>query len=119
MAKIGIDRNFLVKALRSGVPITDIGGPVYHVNHVGSYRQSKALYKDRQAEAPYGDRRWPSASVVYDNPDHWGLGGAPAEPSSRVATHLRFDWSAVAPLVENHRVLAGSGDDAEEDADDR
>ena len=119
VAKIGIDRNFLVKALRSGVPITDIGGPVYHVNHVGSYRQSKALYRDRQSEAPYGDRRWPSDTVVYDNPEHWGLAGAPAESTSGIITHLRFDWSAVAPLVEHRRVLAGTGEDADADADDR
>jgi hypothetical protein len=119
VAKIGIDRNFLVKALRSGVAIADIGGPVYHVSHVGSYRHSKALYRDRQADAPYGDRRWPSASVVYDNPDHWGLAGAPAEPQSSVLTRLRFDWSVVAPLVEHRRVLAGTGESPDDDADDR
>jgi hypothetical protein len=119
VAKIGIDRNFLVKALRSGVPILDIGGPVYHVNHVGSYRQSKALYRDRPSDAPYGDRRWPSATVVYDNPEHWGLAGAPAEESSTVMTRLQFDWSAIAPLVEHRRVLAGTGVSADEDGDDR
>ena len=118
VAKIGIDRNFLVKAVRSGIPISDIGGPVYHVNHVGSYRQSKALYRDRQADAPYGDRRWPSATVVYDNPEHWGLAGAPAEKSSSVVTRLHFDWSAVAPLIEHRRVLAGTGENADEDGDD-
>jgi hypothetical protein len=119
VAKIGIDRNFLVKALRSGVPIADIGGPVYHVNHVGSYRQSKALYRERQEEAPYGDRRWPSAHVVYDNPDRWGLAGAPVEQASRLVTRLRFDWSVVAPLVEHHRVLAGDGEEPDENGDDR
>ena len=45
----GVDHNFLVKAHGAGVRIEDIGGPVYHINHVGSYRISKALYR-RQPE---------------------------------------------------------------------
>src|SRR4030095_3174289 len=34
-ARIGIDRNFIVKALSSGIAIEDIGGPVYHISHPG------------------------------------------------------------------------------------
>jgi hypothetical protein len=117
VAKIGIDRNFLVKALHAGVPIADIGGPVYHINHVGSYRMSKALYRDRQDEAPYGDRRWPSVVVVYENTDLWGLGAAPAEQLSPAITRLSFDWTAVPPLVELGRVMQATGvENADDDA---
>jgi hypothetical protein len=35
-ARAGIDLNFMVKVYSAGVPIADIGGPVYHLNHVGS-----------------------------------------------------------------------------------
>ena len=108
VAKIGIDRNFLVKALHSDVPITDVGGPVYHVNHVGSYRGSTALYQDRQAEAPYGDRRWGSGSVVYENPEDWGLARAPMEQMSHLLARLHFDRAAVPPLMEHHRVVAST-----------
>ena len=109
VAKIGIDRNFLVKAVHAGVPIADIGGPVYHINHAGSYRMSKALYRDRQDEAPYGDRRWPSSVVVYENSDLWGLGAAPAEQISPTITRLAFDWMAVLPLVDLDRVMRADG----------
>ena len=36
--RVGIDHNFLVKVLSDGLTIRDIGGPVYHLNHLGSYR---------------------------------------------------------------------------------
>src|SRR5437667_253081 len=35
-ARVGIDLNFLVKAYGAGCTLVDIGGPVYHINHVGS-----------------------------------------------------------------------------------
>jgi hypothetical protein len=108
VAKIGIDRNFLLKALHSGLSIRDIGGPVYHVNHVGSYRMTKGLYTDRETEAPYGDHRWPSSAIVYDNGETWGLGAAPAMRTSDTVTRLLFDWNAVSPLVEIDRVIPAS-----------
>jgi hypothetical protein len=105
VAKIGIDRNFLAKAFASRVPIADIGGPVYHVNHVGSYRASKALHRHQQEATPYGDDRWSAGEVVYVNPESWGLVNAPEVPVSSNVTRLAFDWATVPPLVDLRRVL--------------
>ena len=105
VARIAIDRNFLVKALSSGVSIVDIGGPVYHFNHAGSYRASRELYAGREAEAPWGNKRWHSQGVVYDNPKNWGLGDAPWRQESEHASVLEFSWDAVPPLVDLRRVV--------------
>jgi len=104
-AKHGLDHNFLVKAHGAGVPIEDIGGPVYHINHVGSYRISKALYRDNPQDAPWGDTRWHSRHVVYNNPDGWGLADAPARTLPDGTVSLGFDWRAAPPLVELRRVV--------------
>jgi hypothetical protein len=103
--KIGIDHNFLVKVHGDGFPIADIGGPVYHINHVGSYRISKSLYRDTQATAPWGDSTWHSRSVVYNNPDNWGLADAPSRVLSDGSLLLEFDWRAVPPLVDLRGVV--------------
>jgi hypothetical protein len=120
-ARSGIDLNFLVKAYGAGVPIVDIGGPVYHINHVGSMRISKAMYAagpdnagaagpdqvrpTRETDTPWGNLRWHSRHVVYNNPDSWGLGDAPARPSPDGSTFLEFDWKALPPLIELRRVV--------------
>jgi hypothetical protein len=101
----GIDHNLLVKAHGSGIPIVDIGGPVYHINHVGSYRISKSLYRDNPVDAPWGNNRWHSRHVVYNNPDGWGLADAPVKPLPDGSEWLAFDWRAVPPLVELRRVV--------------
>ena len=101
----GIDHNFLVKAHGAGFPIADIGGPIYHINHVGSFRISKAFYRDNPREAPCGDIRWHSRHVVYNNPDGWGLAGAPERILPDGSVYLEFDWRAVPPLVELRRVV--------------
>jgi hypothetical protein len=105
MGKHGIDHNFLVKAHGAGVAIADIGGPVYHINHVGSYRISKAQYRDNPGEAPWGDSRWHSRFVVYSNPDGWGLADAPSRTLPDGSVFLEFDWRAVPPLVDLRRVV--------------
>lgn len=104
MARAGIDLNFLVKAHGAGVPIADIGGPVYHVNHVGSLRISKSLYGEDRSGSTWGNR-WHSRGVAYNNPDGWGLNDAPARPLAGGAIYLDFDWRAVPPLVELRRVV--------------
>jgi hypothetical protein len=104
MARAGPDVNFLVKAHGAGVPIADIGGPVYHFNHVGSFRISKSLYGEDLSNTPWG-KRWPSRNVVYDNPSGWGLGDAPSRALSDNVTYLDFDWRAVPPLVDLRRVV--------------
>jgi hypothetical protein len=103
-ARSGIDLNFLVKAYGAGVPIADIGGPVYHINHVGSMRISKGMYVGG-TDTPWGNLRWHSRHVVYNNPDGWGLAVAPGRVSADGITFLDFDWKAVAPLIELRRVV--------------
>src|SRR5262249_30649998 len=81
------------------------GGPVYHINHVGSMRISKALYANNSSETPWGNMRWHSRHVTYNNPDDWGLALAPARHLPDGSTFLEFDWKAVPPLVELRRVV--------------
>jgi hypothetical protein len=100
VARIGIDRNLLVKALSSGIRIADIGGPVYHENHEGSYRLNPAAYAGRDHEAPWGDRRWHSAGISYANPPTWGLAQAPLTARGPGCWYLDFTWDAVPPLVD-------------------
>ena len=103
-ARAGIDLNFMVKVHGAGIPIVDIGGPVYHLNHLGSMRISKALHRDSRAETPWGDLDWHSAEVTYNNPDGWGLRDAPVRHADGL-TFLDFDWRAVPPLVELRRIV--------------
>jgi len=104
VARIGIDRNLLVKALSIGFRIEDIGGPVYHVNHEGSYRLNPTAYAGREEEAPWGDRRWHSGGISYVNPSSWGLANAPVR-QERGYGYLEFDWAAVPPLVDLRGVV--------------
>ena len=104
VARIGIDRNLLVKAVSLGIRIADVGGPVYHANHEGSYRLNPTAYAGREQEAPWGDRRWHSSGVSYLNAPEWGLAAAPVTPSAGY-TYLEFDWSAVPPLVDLRGVV--------------
>ena len=105
VARAGVDVNFLVKANGNGYPIVDIGGPVYHINHVGSFRLSKAAYRDNPTDTPWGNLRWHSRHVVYTNTEGWGLADAPVRPLTDGATSLEFDWRVVPPLVELRRVV--------------
>jgi hypothetical protein len=105
LARIGIDRNVLVKALSSGLRIADVGGAVYHVNHVGSYRLQPDAYAGREAEAPWGDRRWHQGGVSYVNPPAWGLWSAPARQMGERCWYLEFSWAAVPPLVDLRRIV--------------
>lgn len=100
VARVGIDGNFVVHALASGLAIADIGGPVYHVNHEGSYRTTRERYVGREAEAPYGDERWPTDAVTYRNRPGWGLRDAPERPAGPRRTCLDFSWQAVPPFVD-------------------
>jgi hypothetical protein len=99
VARFGVDANFLVHAVSSGLTIADIGGPVYHVDHEGSYQTTRAKFAGREAEAPYGDERWHYDSVVYRNRANWGLDDAP-QWTIRRRTHLDFSASAIPPFVD-------------------
>ena len=104
-ARSGIDLNFLVKAYGAGVPIADVGGPVYHINHVGSMRISKTLHGESTTDTPWGNLRWHSRHVVYNNADGWGLGKAPVYVRADDITVIEFDRNAVPPLIELKRVV--------------
>lgn len=105
VARIGVDRNLLVKALSSGLRIADIGGPVYHENHEGSYRLNPTAYAGRETEAPWGDRRWHSGGVGYVNPPTWGLSEAPVREIAERVWYLDFAWAAVPALVDLQRIV--------------
>ena len=100
LARVGIDGNLIVLALASGFTIVDVGGPVYHVNHDGSYRTTREQYIGREAEAPFGDERWATDVVVYRNRPGWGLKDAPERSIGARRTYLDFSWDAVPPLVD-------------------
>jgi hypothetical protein len=105
VARIGVDRNILVKALSGGLRIADIGGPVYHENHEGSYRLNPAAYAGRETEAPWGDRRWHSGGVSYVNAPTWGLSEAPLQLIAERTWYLEFSWTAVPSLVDLKRIV--------------
>ena len=103
LVRIGIDVNFLVKAYSSGFHIADIGSPVYHTAHVGSFRTMKQVTTE-EAEASWG-WRWHARDVVYQNADGWGLRGAPERRLDEQTTWLDFSWEAVPPLVDLRRIV--------------
>lgn len=105
LVRVGVDVNFLVKAYASGYRIADIGAPVYHTNHVGSFRISKNAVSEQSAGALWGNRGWHSRQVVYDNPESWGLRDAPESLVAPGVNRLDFTWKAVPPLVDLRRVV--------------
>lgn len=105
LARVGVDANFLVKAYSTGLEFVDVGGPVYHINHAGSYRLSRSAYDGREADAPWGDRRWRYHGVVYENPPTWGLRDAPMTDLGGGRWRLEFTWDAVPPLVDLKRIV--------------
>jgi hypothetical protein len=113
VARAGIDQNFLAKAHGAGCRIQPLAGPVYHINHVGSFRISKGGH-DRSADTPWGKLGWPAKHVTYENPDGWGLGDAPARERADGTTFLDFDWRAVPPLVDLRRLVLPARHAAEE-----
>lgn len=104
LARIGVDVNFLVKAYSSGFRIVDIGSPVYHAAHVGSFRTAKSVVSTDAAEASWGTR-WASRDVIYDNRDSWGLRDAPIRQVDPRTAWLDFSWDAVPPLVDLRRLV--------------
>jgi hypothetical protein len=105
VARFGIDRNFLVKVLSSGLTIADIGGPVYHISHEGSFRDNRHTYAGREQDAHWGKTRWHARGVIYTNPLTWGLASAPTTLVSPSQWRLAFSWDAVPPLVDLERVV--------------
>lgn len=104
-ARFGIDRNFVVKALSSGLTMADLGGPVYHISHEGSYRSTVHAFTTRDQDAHWGNRHWHSRGVTYDNPRSWGLLRAPVRYVEEGRWRLEFSWDAVPPLVDLKRIV--------------
>ena len=104
LARFGVDHNFLVKARSSGVPIEDIGKPVYHISHTTSFQIAKHVAAPDEAERLWGSK-WHNHEVIYDNPDGWGLGDAPVTQIDERRWQIEFDWAAVAPLADLRRVV--------------
>jgi hypothetical protein len=104
-ARAGIDTNFMAKVYGAGMRIVEIGGAVYHVDHVGSLRVTKAFHRDNRAESPWGDLDWRSERVAYNNREDWGLAEAPSRQAPDGVVFLDFDWKAVPPLVELRRIV--------------
>ena len=102
-AKIHMDGNFCVKAHATGLRLVDIGSPVYHVGR-GTLHAQVGSYRERPAEAPWGDIRW-NSDVIYVNGDTWGIGAAPERRLDPCTTFLQFDWGSVAPMVELRRIV--------------
>jgi hypothetical protein len=103
VAKIHIDSNFCVKVYSSGLDLVDIGSPVYHVGR-GTLNAQVGAYRNKPADAPWGDIRWKS-DVIYENSPLWGLGSAPARAVGACTMYLDFDWNAVAPMVDLRHVV--------------
>lgn len=95
-AKIHIDANFCFHARGQGLLIADTGARVYHVGE-GTFRAQRRVYRDRPAEAPWGDN-W-RKQMLYDNPRNWGLGDAPVVQRDDRHLRVEFDERAVPPLV--------------------
>ncbi len=105
VARAGIDQNFLAKAHGARSAISVIDGPVYHINHVGSFRISSRGASVDATQTAWGNVGWHARHVTYNNPDGWGLGAAPARQLPHGVTYLDFDWAAVPPLVELRRIV--------------
>jgi hypothetical protein len=103
VAKIHIDGNFCLKAHASGVPLVDIGFPVYHVGR-GTLHAQVGLYRRQPEAAPWGDIRWKS-DVIYVNGPEWGLGHAPERSLATGVAYLEFDWAVVGRMVALSRVV--------------
>ena len=104
LARFGVDHNFLVKARSSGVPIEDIGPPVYHISHTTSFQVAKHVATPDEAARLWGSK-WHNHEVIYDNPAGWGLGHAPVTQRDERLWQIEFAWTAVAPLVDLRRIV--------------
>jgi len=102
-AKVHMDSNFCLKVYSSGLTITPLDAPVYHVGR-GTLNSQVKLYSARPGDAPWGDRRW-RYGVIYENDDNWGLWNAPMRTARPGIHFIEFAWAAVPPLVQLRRVV--------------
>jgi hypothetical protein len=103
VAGSGIDRNFLVKTLSAGVPVADVGGPVYYISHPDRSKR-EALAAGRDSGVPrFGTSGWPAERVIYRNPTTWGLSRAPVRELAS-GRYLDFAWEAIPSIVDLRRI---------------
>ncbi len=110
LAKVHVDANFCLKAHASGVLLTRLEAPVYHMGR-GTLNSQQQLYASRPTDAPWGHTtrsRW-KRYVLYDNDPEWGLWRAPTMTVRPGVYCLPFTWAAVPPLVALRRVTGLRG----------
>jgi hypothetical protein len=76
-SKIHKDGQFCVQAHHHGLAIESLG-PVYHIDHDGSFINTKHIYQPGFADAPFGPD-WPCWQAHWNRED-WGLRPAIEEP---------------------------------------
>ncbi len=103
VAKVHVDSNFCLKAHSSGLTLTPLAAPVYHVGR-GTLNSQIKLYASNPGDAPWGDSRWKHA-VIYDNHPDWGLWRAPLQTIRPGLSYLEFAWEAVPPIVSLKNVM--------------
>jgi hypothetical protein len=103
VAKVHMDSNFCLKAYSSGIALTPLDAPVYHVG-LGTLNSQMPIYASRPGDAPWGDTRWKRA-VLYENDPYWGLWRASSQTIREGLHYLEFTWAAVPPLVALRRVV--------------
>ena len=106
-AKIHIDSNFCHRARTSGVLMCNTGAAVYHVGN-GTFQSQRKRYGQTQTAAPWG-AQW-HKTVLYENPDDWGLHEAPVIQRDARHFRLEFDSAALPPLVSLRRVTGVAAD---------
>ena len=107
LAKVHLDANFCRKAHASGVRLTALDAPVYHMGS-GTWNAQRQLYAAQPSAAPWGHTtraRW-KWHVSYENDPGWGLWRAPTRTLRPGLHFLVFTWDAVPPRVALQGVVA-------------
>ena len=102
-SKIHKDGQFCVQAHHHGLAIESLG-PVYHIDHDGSFINTKHIYQPGFADAPFGPD-WPCWQAHWNRED-WGVHNAIEDPQG-ATTWLRTPEEA-GPVLS--LVLHGAGD---------
>jgi hypothetical protein len=85
-AKIHKDSNFCVHAVARGLPV-EVIGQVYHLDHESSWNNVARMYLANPSQSHVGRADW-DWEKDYENPDAWGLGGAPERPLEERAVFI-------------------------------
>jgi tetratricopeptide (TPR) repeat protein len=102
-SKIHKDGQFCVQAHHHGLAIQSLG-PVYHIDHDGSFINTKHIYQPGFADAPFGPD-WPCWQAHWNRED-WGIHNAIEDPQG-ATTWLRTPEERGPALS---LVLHGAGD---------